>query len=97
MPNDVAEIENELRSVTQAKRLVEEQIVAFQQRLHEDETWLELNTPAAAEYQEVWEEDRALSAYIAELYAQANCLDDVLLELTLERERWDNPDLLLVS
>ncbi len=97
MPNDVAEIENELRSVTQAKRQVEEQLVAFQQHLHEDEAWLELNTPAAAEYQEVWEEDRALSAYIAELYAQANGLDDVLLELTMERERRDNPDLLLAS
>jgi small-conductance mechanosensitive channel len=86
MPNDVTEIENELRSVTQAKRQVEEQIVAFQQRLHDDEIWLDLNTPATAGYQEVWEEVRAVAAYIAELYAQANCLDDVLLELTLERE-----------
>jgi small-conductance mechanosensitive channel len=97
MPNDVTEIENELRSVTQVKRQVEEQIVALQQRLHDDEIWLELNTPATAENQETWEEVRALPAYTAELYAQAMSLADVLLDLTLERERWDNPDLLLAS
>ncbi len=97
MPNDVTEIENELRSVAQTKRQVEEQIVALQQRLHDDEIWLELNTPATAEYQETWEEVRALPAYTAELYAQAMSLDDVLLELTLERECWDNPDPLLAS
>jgi hypothetical protein len=97
MPNDVTEIENEQRCVTQAKRQVEEQIVALQQRLHDDEIWLDLNTPATAEYRETWEEVRGLAAYIAELYAQATNLDDVLLELTLERERWDNPDWLLAS
>ena len=97
MPNDVTEIENELRSVTQTKRQVEEQIVALQQRLHDDEIWLELNTPATAGYQETWEEVRALPAYTAELHAQAMSLADVLLDLTLERERWDNPDPLLAS
>jgi small-conductance mechanosensitive channel len=97
MPNDVTVIENELRSVTQAKRQVEEQIVALQQRLHDDEIWLKINTPATTGYQEAWEEILALQAYIAELYAQANCLADVLLELTLERERWYNPDPLLAS
>ena len=97
MPNDVTEIENEQRSVTQAKGQVEEQIGALQQRLHDDEIWLDLNPPATAEYQETWEEVRGLAAYIAELHAQAISLDDVLLDLTLERERWDNPDLLLAS
>jgi hypothetical protein len=88
MPNDVTEIENEQRSVTQTKRQVEEQIVALQQCLHVDEIWLELNPPATAEYRETWEEVRGLAAYIAELSAQANCLADVLRELTLERECW---------
>jgi hypothetical protein len=97
MPNDVTEIENEQRCVTQTKRQVEEQIVALQQRLHDDEIWLELNPPATAGRQETWEEVRALPAYIAELYAQTMSLDDVLLELTLEREWWDNPDPLLAS
>ena len=97
MPNDVTEIDNEHRSVTQAKGQVEEQIVALQQRLHDDEIWLELNPPATAEYQETWEEVRALPAYTAELHAQAMSLADVLLELTLERECWDNPDPLRAS
>jgi hypothetical protein len=97
MPNDVTEIENEQRSVTQAKRQVEEQIGALQQRLHDDEIWLDLNTPATAGYQETWEEVRGVAAYIAELNAQVNCLDDILLELTLEQECWDNPDLLRAS
>jgi hypothetical protein len=97
MPNDVTEIENEHRCVAQAKGQVEEQIVALQQRLHDDEIWLDLNPPATAEYQETWEEVRGLAAYIAELHAQAMSLADVLLDLTLERERWDNPDLLLAS
>ena len=97
MPNDVTEIENELRSVSQTKRQVEEQIVALQQHLHDDEIWLKVNTPATAGYQETREEVLALQAYIAELYAQANCLDDFLLELTLERECWYNPNPLLAS
>ncbi len=81
MPNDVVETENELRSVTQAKRQVEEQIVALQQRLHDDEICLKVNMPAPAGYQEVWEEVLALQAYIAELHAQAICLDDVFCQL----------------
>ncbi len=97
MPNDVTAIDNEHRCITQAKGQVEEQIVALQQRLHDDEIWLELNTPATTGYQEAWEEVLALPAYIVELHAQAMSLDGVLLELTLERERWDNPDPLLAS
>jgi hypothetical protein len=97
MPNDVTEIENEQRSVAQVKCQVEEQIGALQQRLHDDEIWLELNPPATVEYQETWEEVRALPVYIAELHAQAMSLADVLLDLTLERKRWDNPDWLLAS
>ena len=93
----MTEIENEQRSVTQAKGQVEEQIVALQQRLHDDEIWLDLNLPATAGYQETWEEVRGLAAYIAELHAQAMSLADILLDLTLERERWDNPDLLRAS
>ena len=81
MPNDVTEIENELRSVTQAKRQVEEQIVALQQRLHDDEIWLKMNIPATVGYQEAWEEIIALQAYIAELHAQAMCLGDVFCQL----------------
>jgi hypothetical protein len=97
MPNDVTEIENEQRSVAQVKCQVEEQIGALQQRLHDDEIWLELNPPVTVEYQETWEEVRALPVYIAELHAQAMSLADVLLDLTLERKRWDNPDWLLAS
>ena len=70
MPNDVTAIDNELRCVTQAKHQVEEQIVALQQRLHDDEIWLEMNMPAIAGRQETWEEVLALPAYIADLYAQ---------------------------
>jgi hypothetical protein len=97
MPNDVTEIENELRSVTQVKHQVEEQIVALQQCLHDDEIWLKMNTPATSGYQEAREEILALPAYITELYAQVMSLDDVLLELALERECWDNSDPFLAS
>lgn len=97
MPNDITEIENEHRCVTHAKRQIEEQIVALQQRLHDDEIWLDANPPATVEYQEVWEEVRGLQACIAELNAQAMSLAGVLLDFTLERERWDNPDLLRAS
>ena len=97
MPDDVTEIENEQRCVTQTKRQVEEQIVTLQQRLHEDEIRLDLNPPATAGYQETWEEVCGLQAYISELTAQVNCLADILLELRLKRECWDNPDLLRAS
>jgi hypothetical protein len=97
MPNDVTEIENEQRCVTQTKGQVEEQIVALQQRLHDDETWLEPNAPATVEYQETLEELLALRAYVGELYAQVASLDDVILELRLEQVSWHHPELLLAS
>jgi hypothetical protein len=48
-------------------------------------------------YQETLEELFTLQAYLGELSVQAVALDDVLLELTLEQELWDNPDLHLAS
>jgi uncharacterized protein (DUF3084 family) len=95
MPNDMIEIENELRSVAQEKRRVEEQIMGFLQRIHHEETWLKRNMPATMDYQQTVEEVLALQAYVEELQAQVACLDDILLELTLEREQWLNPHLAL--
>jgi predicted nucleic acid-binding Zn-ribbon protein len=95
MPNDVIEVENELRSVAREKRWVEEQIMEFRQRIHQGETWLKNNAPTTIGYQQTVEEVLALQAYVEELQAQVACLDDVLLELTLEREQWLNPHLAL--
>lgn len=97
MPNDVTEVENELRSVLQDKRRVEEHMAEIQQLISSDETWLMMNTPAVPGYQETLEEHLALQAYVAELRSQATSLDDVMLELTLERASWCNPVLLLAS
>jgi hypothetical protein len=69
MLNDVTEVENELRSVSQEKCRVEEQIVAIQQHIRHHETWLDLNTPATVGYQGTLEELLALQAY-----AWVNCL-----------------------
>ena len=46
---------------------------------------------------QVLQELLALQSYVGELHARAVALDDVLLELTVEREHWDDPDLLLAS
>jgi predicted nucleic acid-binding Zn-ribbon protein len=97
MPNDLAEVENELRSVLQEKRRVEEHIREIQQQISHDETWLERSAPATAGYQETLEELLALQPYVDELHAQVACLDEVALELVLERESWYNPDLLPAS
>ena len=97
MPNDVMEVENELRNVVQEKRQVAEQMSALEQYIRNDETWLRSNPPATIGYQEVLKELVALQAYVGELQAQAVALDDILLELTVERELWDNPDLPLAS
>jgi predicted nucleic acid-binding Zn-ribbon protein len=97
MLNDVTEVENELRSVTQEKRRMKEQIMALQQRIRNDETWLRRNTPTIVGYQATLEEVVALEAYVGELHAQVASLDDVMLELTLECEHWLNPDLPLFS
>ena len=97
MSNDVIEVENEIRNVVQEKRRVVEQIGALQQHVYTNESWLTKNTPATVGYRETLEELFTLQAYVGELSAQAVALDDVLLELTLEQELWDNPDLLLAS
>ena len=97
MPNDLTEVENQLRSVSREQRQVQEYIIEIQQHLSQDETWLTMNTPATPEYQETLEELLALQAYIAELRSQATSLDDVMLDLTLEQVYLRNPELLLAS
>lgn len=97
MSNDLTEVENELRSVSQEKHRIQDHIISIQQHISHDETWLKRNVPDALGYQETREEVLALQAYLAELQAQAVSLDDVELELTLEQEYWRNPDLLLAS
>jgi hypothetical protein len=97
MRNDLIELENEVRSVEQDKGLVTEQLAAFQQHLHENETWLRWHLPATEGYQETLEELGALQAYVGELQAQVVALDDLLLELLVEWECWENPDLLRAS
>jgi hypothetical protein len=97
MPTDVMEVENELRNVVQETRQLAEQISALQQRIHDDGTWLRNNPPATIGYQEVLKELVALRAYVGELHAQAVALEDVLLELTVERQLWDDPGSLLAS
>ena len=69
----------------------------IQQYISYDETWLDRNAPTTAGYQETLEELLALQSYVAELHAQFACLDEVALELALEREHWRNPALLLAS
>ena len=97
MPNDLAEVENELRSVSQEQHRVQEYIIEIQQHNSQDETWLTMNTPATPEYQETLEELLTLQAYIAELSSQATFLEDVMLDLTLEQAYLRNPELLLAS
>ena len=97
MSNDLTEVENELRSVSQEQHRVQEHIVSIQQHIGHDETWLKRNMPDALVYQETREEVLALQAYLAELQAQVVSLDDVVLELRLEQEYWLNPALLLAS
>jgi uncharacterized protein YlxW (UPF0749 family) len=97
MSYDLMEVENELRNVVQEQRQLAEQINALQQHIHDDETWLRSNPPAMVSYQEVLKELLVLYAYVGKLHAQAVALDDILLELTVESELWDNPGLLLAS
>ena len=97
MSNDLTEVENELRSVSQEKHRIQDHIISIQQHISHDETWLKRTMSDAFGYQETREEVLALQAYLAELQAQAVSLDDVELELTLEQEYWRNPDLLLAS
>ena len=97
MLNDLMECQNELRNIMQEKRQVIEQINALQQHIRNDETWLRRNPPVTVGYQEVLKELVALQAYVGELHAQAVALDDVLLELTVERDLGDNPGVLLAS
>jgi hypothetical protein len=97
MANDVMEVEDKLRNVVQEKRQLVEQFGALQQYIGDDESWLTMITPQRVGYQETLKELLALQAYLEELHAQAVALDDVMLELTLEQELWDNPDLLLAS
>ncbi len=87
MQSGVIEVESELISAAEEKRRLEEQIVEFRQRIRSGETWLYMNAPAIPDYQQTLEEVLALEAYVEDLQAQVVCLDEVLLELTWEREQ----------
>lgn len=97
MRNDLIELENEVRSVEQDKGLLADQLTTVQQHIHDDETWLSRHLPGTEGYQETLQELVTLQAYVGELQAQVVALDDLLLELLLERECWENPELLLAS
>ena len=95
MPTDLVEIENELRSVLQEKHRIQEHIRAIDQDISLAETWLRMDNSETVDYQETLEEMIALQTYAAELNAQAVSFEEIALELTLEREHWRNPELLL--
>jgi hypothetical protein len=97
MPNDLVEAENELSSVLQEKRYVQEHIDVIQQHISKNETWLSMNDPGTVDYQKTLEELIVLQAFVAELHAQVASLEEVSLESMLEREHWLNPELLLSS
>ncbi len=97
MPYDLTEVENELRSVGEEQYRVEEQLVAVQQQMSQDDSWLKTHDAATPGYQDRFEEWLSLEAYLAELFAQAACLDEVARELRLQRASWYNPDVLLAS
>lgn len=97
MPDDAIELEQELRSVAHEKRRILKQIEAFQQYMRADEIWLRSHPAEAEDSQEAREELVALEAYIGELQSQVIALDDLLLELRMQRDLWETPDLLLVS
>jgi hypothetical protein len=68
MPNDLVEAENELSSVLQEKRYVQEHIDVIQQHISKNETWLSMNDPGTVDYQKTLEELIFLQAFVAELH-----------------------------
>jgi len=97
MPNDLIEVENELNGVLREKRRVQEHIDALQDDINQNEAWLMINHSGSGDYQERLEELLALQAYVAELLAQMASLEEVVLELMLAREYWQNPEVLMAS
>ena len=97
MPFDLIEVENELNSVLQEKRRVQEHIVALRQDINQNEAWLTMNHSDTGDYQQRLEELLALQAYVAELCSQMASFEEVALELMLAREYWQNPEVRLAS
>jgi hypothetical protein len=87
MPKDFAKVEQELRLILDEKRRVDEEIAAVQQQMSTADRWLTMNPPATAGYQETLEKLLGLETYLADLYAQAACLDEVTYELRLALEQ----------
>ena len=96
MPFDLIEVENELNSVLQEKRRVQEHIVALRQDINQNEALLTMNHSDTGDYQQRLEE-RRLQAYVAELCSQMASFEEVALELMLAREYWQNPEVRLAS
>lgn len=76
----------ELSRVRQEKHQVEEEIAIVQEYLNAADLWLTMHPPATVGYHETLEEWLGLRAYLAELSAQAVCLDEVASDLTTHLE-----------
>jgi hypothetical protein len=97
MPNEGTAFEQDLSSILQEQRQLQEHIAAIQQQISQQEAWLTLQTPADEADQERRVELLALQAYEAQLWSQVAFLDEVILELACEEPSWPHPKVLLVA
>jgi hypothetical protein len=79
MPDDVIEVENELRNIIQEQGQLAEQIHALQKDIHDDETWLRSDPPATVGYQEVLKERLAPYRFIGDAVILSDLAEGVAL------------------
>jgi chromosome segregation ATPase len=77
----------ELQAVLHEQHRLDEQIATVQQQLSQLDHWLKAHDPATLDYQEQVETWLGLQAHLADLSAQAACLEEAVRQLRAgERE-----------
>jgi chromosome segregation ATPase len=87
MPSSTTHMADELQAVLQEQHRLDEQIATFQQQLSQLDHWLKALDPTTRDSQEQVETWLGLQAHMADLSAQAVCLEEAVRQLQAgERE-----------
>jgi hypothetical protein len=80
---------DELQAVLQEQDRLDEQIATFQKQMSQLDHWLKVHDPTTRDYQEQLETWLGLQAYLADLSAQAICLEEAVRQLRAGEREWE--------
>jgi hypothetical protein len=88
MPSSTMHMADELKAVLQEQDGLDEQIATVQQQMSQLDQWFKTHEPTTLDSQEQVETWLGLQAHLADLFAQAACLDAAVRQLRAGESEW---------